>query len=568
MNKAGHPYLLRVFSTILFKMDSADNLDNSCEIILYCLELKRLSLIDRYLLDQICLIICGKISISINKGITLKENVFNLMEFMIENEMVNKIFEEFIKEQIDQLKCMHNWEGYSKKESDHSFNKSKLETINEDEELNESKNPRSKKHLKKSIKKIPNKFYRPTSRIESALYQNLLFLFDLKDDAEMYFKKNFGYSLLDLEGNIIWADKRTCTTLDLKSSEFQEEDSKVNLFDLMIPPSRQYLKYKFSNQLFNKATQLGDSISMSYVIYSRVAMEKCKKVLVKLEKTDVNFPIKKNSTPSEEIFTKYLKSITSRASLTLLSFSSSELLSILNSDKCQFEKSKFMIKKLEKESKIMKNNQGNRKLFIFLESRLSEVVPNFNYNLLQNDPKILDFKNEIKRVLDKKKKLKKSKAKKAKKSKKSKKQNNLLIESQDNQKQQKGLIQPSSIDSVPHNIGLAPIQRIPNINMFQYSNPVPEHKGFRPPQIRSTGGLDHHLNQTTRVKSFEGQNTFSMPYRNRNNINNGGQFVMGLPMQQNNTHNNMDFRLLNQQQLGKRNANMFDDKNHINRKKS
>ena len=269
MNKAGHPYLLRVFSTILHQMKSKEELNSVCEIILFCLELKRLTLIDRYLLNQISLIICGKISISINADTLLHEQVLNLMDFMLENELVNEIFQDFISHWVQKLKIANNWQGYVPKES--ALGKSNLETIKEDEELPGKKAPR-KKNTAKPAKAKPIEFKRPMNRIEKALFQNLLFLFDLKPNADKYFKKDFGYSLLDLEGNIIWADKRTCNNLDLKKADFVEKDSKVNLFELMIPPSRQYLKYKFSGQLFSQDTKLGDSISMSYVIYSRVAM--------------------------------------------------------------------------------------------------------------------------------------------------------------------------------------------------------------------------------------------------------------------------------------------------------
>lgn len=414
MNKEGQSYLLKVFSTILNKMSSAEALDNVCEIILSCLESKRLDLLDRNLVQQISLIISGKIALSRLKGLRFQVQVFRLLDFMVENEMVNEIYRDFISGEISQLRQENGWKRAPKAREEASpSGSSKLDTIREMDETEEQSDS-------KALGPWPCEAVveRPLNLLETALKKNLFFLLGTNTKAEKYFKNNFGYALLDMRGNFVWADKRTCSTLDLKKPQFSSEDSQLNLFEMMIPPCRNYLRYKFGGHIFQEHDQMGQSRSFSYVIYSRNNMEKCKKFLLSNDKDDPDYPIAKRKDMKRfEIFLKYLKSVSSRATLMLLHHSPRELSSILDSQKCQFEKSSFMFRELMKRKK--QSNSRNVNFYIFLESRISETKPEFNYDLLHFDPKIQEFRNEIVKAMEKEKKKKdKQKGGKPKKGKK------------------------------------------------------------------------------------------------------------------------------------------------------
>ena len=499
MNKVGHPYLLKIFSTILHHLSNSIKLNNMSQILLHFFEKKQVSLIDKHLLDQMSLIICGKISISVNYKVELKENVLILMDYMVENEMINCIFEKFIHDQITEIKKKKKWKGFSK----------------EDE--------------KKFIQPLP----KPLNLLESALKQNLLFLLDLKPKAIEYFKENFGNSLLDFEGNFLWADKRTCNILDLKKPQFASEDSKVNLFNLMIPPSKRFLKKKLGGVIFKRENPFGTRRSMSYVIYSGNTLEKFKKSLVSKGVKDAKSYIAKQCKKSkEQLFINMLKSASSRVTLVGLSYSSKELQSLLDSEKCQFENSKYMFKFLQDS---MKNGQRKQK-FIFMETRLSGNIPGFDYRKLLNDKVILEYQTEIQKALDKNLK-KKEKNKKKKKS-----TQNLINKSKSGEFS---------------NVGLKNLIGKNGAHVPSFQPPLPP-KGIIHPtvNIRSTEIHDHKTIPREQVASFGLPSAYEPTYMPRRSLNNGIMFRR-TPQGIRQRPGKQDFHLLPDPLLSKRDGNLF-----------
>jgi hypothetical protein len=339
-----------------------------------------LSTISPLILKNLALTICGKISICVNAKIVLGKHVQNLMQFFIKNNLVNKVFQGFLMEQIKKIK-----------EEENMMNSFKIEDIKEEESLYASENEFKVMNVNKAKPHVDN-------HLKEALYQML----NISEKAEKYTKKHFGYSLLDLQGNIIWADANSCTLLDLQKKDFAEEE-KVNFFDLMIPMSKKYLHMKFGEQFFADSKEVGASKAFSYVIYSRTAMQNCLRSFKKKNISDPDrFRLNNKENYHMEVFTRYLKSVSSRASLIMLSFSKAKLNSILKSDKCEMQISKNLIKKMINEVKPFKQEKEtpeNLKLFVFLETRLSSGIPNFDYSVMKDDPQILIFNETIKTSL-------------------------------------------------------------------------------------------------------------------------------------------------------------------------
>ena len=403
MKKVGHTYLLKVFSTILSKMSSVEDLDKSCQIIRLCMELKNLSHLKSFIKNQISQIICGKIVTSAYNQVQFGEHVFRLLDYLAENELINPIYNDFVTNQAKRHRL-------TRAAADFRIPRA-LDPARRDPAKGFAAQSEAQRRTYPAPEGIG--LERDVSVYELALIKNLFFLFDLNSQADNYFKKNYGYSLLDLEGNIIWADKKTCTIFDLKKNHFDCEHTKKNLFDLMIPYSKNLLEYKYSSSLFGDDARLGQAVSISYVIYSRVAMEKFRNASVQClmgrggRRPDAKEP---------DNFTKYLKSVSSRATLTRLSYTRNELQSLMESDKCQFEKAKVMVEELQRECGELAEGKAPRSqnLFIFLETRLSSEKPQFDYGLMDEDEKIKEFKEEIQLRIDKQEKKKKKMQKSAK----------------------------------------------------------------------------------------------------------------------------------------------------------
>lgn len=105
--------------------------------------------------------------------------------------------------------------------------------------------------------------------------KNLDALLNLNGRAEKYLNRNFGISLLDLEGNFIWCDANSERFFENK----KKKNQKQNFFNLLTPISIACLRKKFHlsenmNELFAHQKSLGSSITFSYMVYSKKNMNK------------------------------------------------------------------------------------------------------------------------------------------------------------------------------------------------------------------------------------------------------------------------------------------------------
>ncbi len=254
--------------------------------------------------------------------------------------------------------------------------------------------------------------------------------------TERYLNKNFGYSLLDLNGEFIWCDSNCEKFFEFKF----REDGPKNFFDLMIPFSKNFLVQKFGNELFQDVNSVGSAITFAYVIYSLNSVGKFLKCIKKLKFiNEEDFHTRmKSRTSTDAIYHQYLKALSSRASLVLLKFTRGELKSILTNEKYNFNLTESLrdlaakvpprVKTIKKrgrkptikaedkkepvpqESTIQldslsiqnanefeeqDDNETVIRTAILLETRLSMNVPQFDYSKLCEDPVIKGFEEKI-----------------------------------------------------------------------------------------------------------------------------------------------------------------------------
>ena len=355
MKDANYLNDLHAYAEILEKIMTPEHMNSVCGVMLECFKKCNLKQISPLVLKNLALTICGKISICVNGQIPLGRNVLSLIDFLIDKDLVAKIFYSFICDQVQEFEKNIQTHDQPSEEEIYSQNNNSI--------------------LQEALQRVLN----------------------ICDKAEKYTKKHFGYSLLDLKGNFVWADKNSCNLLDLGKTQFDSQN--INFFDLMIPTSKKYLHMKFGEELFEKSKEIGSSRAFSYVIYSKSAMQSCLRTFKKMNITNPNLTLLNSSDNKHmEIFTRYLKSLSSRASLIMLSFNKAEIQSLLNSDKCKMQISKKMVADMQR-SELQKEDSQIYKLFIFLETRLSSVTPNFDYSQMSIEPRIMMFSQTIQNSL-------------------------------------------------------------------------------------------------------------------------------------------------------------------------
>ena len=159
--------------------------------------------------------------------------------------------------------------------------------------------------------------------------ESLDILVNIEEKAEKYISKRFGYSLLEVNGHIIWSDKKTREKLNF--TEDRLKTSGVNLFNLMIPFSKDYLKKKFGGHVFPVHAGVGFTRCFSYVIYSSSSAKKLNKELKNkgYKSVDEASIVKGKNNLQKENFFRFLANISSRATLVLLSFTETEISEML-----------------------------------------------------------------------------------------------------------------------------------------------------------------------------------------------------------------------------------------------
>ena len=226
----------------------------------------------------------------------------------------------------------------------------------------------------------------------SEMNNSLEKLFTKSNMVEKYIHKNFGYSLLDTSGQFIWCDSNSEKFFEIKT----EELSSSNLFDLMIPYSKTHLYKKYGSMIFEDDNN--KSKCFSYIIYSKNAMNKFLKCLKKLYLKNLSELRNRldRMDGRNSIYHQYLKALSSRATVITLKFRKSDSeelicknnkqISVINSDDFfdldKPDDSEFVFKKA-----------------ILLETRPSLNVPNIDFNKMDNDEKIVEFKNIIEIVI-------------------------------------------------------------------------------------------------------------------------------------------------------------------------
>lgn len=115
-----------------------------------------------------------------------------------------------------------------------------------------------------------------------------------------------------------------------------KEMKNTNFFDLMIPFSRKYIYKKFGGtEIFGKERGVFSSVTFAYVIYSKTSMNKFSKRLQEKNRRDPD-AVDENVLPEEREmgnYYKYLKALSSTATLVPLKFTRAELKDIISNQK-------------------------------------------------------------------------------------------------------------------------------------------------------------------------------------------------------------------------------------------
>ena len=459
MNQMQNLNLLHMYSNIIDKAADSQQLNTLCGMVLDKLRVCKIESINRMVLDNLCLTLSSKLLLMLNLGIALGNEVIELIEFMKNGECLNKTFLGFFSLLVDRFHEFIRAEGEGKV---------KMETLDSGVKsacrASESSNEGvTVKMLNGSIrverdanygKNLVTRPLKPSERrfqdgrYEMGLKESLDVLLNIEDKAEKYISKRFGYALLEKNGDFVWADRKTREKLNFTESDLKQDGK--NLFDLMIPFSKFYLKTKFGRSLFPSNAGVGFTRAFSYVIYSASSVRKLTKELKNKGYSNVDQAsmIKSKDDKEKEIFYRFLSNISSRATLVLVSFSEAEIENVLQNPNTEIKSQNGLpsaqgnkpasqlptisisaLKTLQGHFQEFKNSKvkltpntflpiDNKqelvkihvkpngelemlKMFILLETRPAGHVPSFDFTAMENDPNILKFKNEINSRLEK-----------------------------------------------------------------------------------------------------------------------------------------------------------------------
>lgn len=277
-------------------------------------------------------------------------------------------------------------------------------------------------------------------------------LLNFESKQEKGLNKNFGFALMELNGDFVWCDPNSEKYFEIKSKEL----SCRNFFDMLIPFSKAYLSQKFGGSLFAGHNAIGASVSFSYVIYSKNSMNKFLKCLKKIGvSSEEEFKVRLKRKDSEDaIYHQYLKALSTRATLILLKFTDSEVQKMMREKQHSLNITRSFAEGLEKRPAERRgadagggdrtggtggrgqpksgeaeakpgNPKGNAskgraqavaaaledsqtgaardaaepkvmiRQFVLLETRLALNVPMFDYRRMSDDPKIKSFEQKI-----------------------------------------------------------------------------------------------------------------------------------------------------------------------------
>ena len=382
MNTEGksQPEALTKVSEALARVNNREQLNNLCKILRQKLQTMSIDQFDSLVIMTICNSILSKVLITI-KDDSLPVPIAELVEVIMEKDLMPPVFKVI----------------YQQKYFDHLDKNYQIERVanNKNTQIKELKN------------------------FEESFSFNLDVLLKLSNESEKLLHKTFGFSFIDLQGNFIWCDSNSERLFEFKNNECQHK----NLFNMMIPYSVNLLNKKFGEELLSLNRKIGSSCAFSYVIYSKKAMNKYlkqlrKKGIRKLDETPK--PIKNES---KAIYFRYMKALSSRATLIVLKYTDKELEDLQQHPNMEINITKELksrdtdIEVITEEDNLDNENQTDSKitesgfkkigdvhykLAIMLETRIARTIPDFDYTKMLEDPQIMEFENIIaKKIINK-----------------------------------------------------------------------------------------------------------------------------------------------------------------------
>lgn len=260
------------------------------------------------------------------------------------------------------------------------------------------------------------------------LNSNISRLLNIEFKIEKISNKNFGYAIVDLNGEFVWCDPNCEKYFEIKAKQLAGK----NFFDMMIPFSKQYLIKKHGSSIFSGLNSIGSSMTFSYVIYSKNSMNKFFKCLKKIGvSTQEEFKMRLKRKDSEDaVYHQYLKALSTRASMILVKTTPEEYkellavkdysinqtksfdeitLSPLNLIQERLNQNNYEGEKLASSQNEGFFNEGDESMknysfceskiivrqLVLLEARLAANVPMFDYRQMNDDPKIKAFEQKI-----------------------------------------------------------------------------------------------------------------------------------------------------------------------------
>ena len=221
---------------------------------------------------------------------------------------------------------------------------------------------------------------------------------ELLKEKKMKTGKEIGISFVNIDGTFIYCDKKSEKLFELTKKKGK---AAFNFFDPIIPYSKHLLKKKFGKELFNLNGNIGAMLSFIYVLYSKNAVKKyAHQLRAKGIKDKDSIDEKVDNT---SIYFKYMKALSSRATLVCLKYNKDELID-LKENGCFMDFHKEGDNKFECTDKDKKrgNNKDikskdkiNYKTAIMLETRPASKIPAFDYKNMLNDPTIVEFEDLV-----------------------------------------------------------------------------------------------------------------------------------------------------------------------------
>ena len=361
------------FSKILIGINDQNQLNSLCKILKDKLQAMNIEQIDHIIMMAICNSILSKLLISIRND-NLPVPIAELVEVIIEKNLMPPVFKII----------------YQQKYFEHLDKNYQIERIANNKNM--------------QVKELNN--------FEESFNFNLDILLKLSNESEKLMQKTFGFSFIDLKGNFIWCDTNSERLLEFKNNESKDK----NLFDMMIPYSANLLNKKFGEELLSLNRKIGSSCAFSYVIYSKKAMNKYLKQLRKKGIKKIDEAPKAIVNESKAIYFRYMKALSSRASLIVLKYTDKELEDLKqhsnmevnltheftsrNTDVDVFNDDRNSVSNDNPDSKVLeggfkKLGDLHYKLAIMLETRIARTIPDFDYTKMLQDPKIMEFENTI-----------------------------------------------------------------------------------------------------------------------------------------------------------------------------